>query len=127
MLGKECRFVGDWIDNLAGHIEPGGWYFEYHNTFYPDCDDTVMVAMALKRIGGAANLAAAQRGVEWTLAMQNADGGWAAFDKTSHRQILEYIPFADHNAMQDPSLEGRLDHAPRRGYRIPGYASRWHS
>ena len=37
------------------------------------------------------------------LAMQNDDGGWAAFDRTIHRPILEHIPFADHNAIQDPS------------------------
>jgi squalene-hopene/tetraprenyl-beta-curcumene cyclase len=35
--------------------------------------------------------------------MQNDDGGWAAFDKTTDRPLLEKIPFADHNAMQDPS------------------------
>ena len=111
LLSKECRFVGDWVDNLSGQVEPAGWYFEYNNTWYPDCDDTVMVAMALKRIGGEANREAARRGVDWTLAMQNADGGWAAFDKTTHRPILEYIPFADHNAMQDPScpdITGRV-------------------
>ena len=54
---------------------------------------------------------AAQRGVAWVLALQNSDGGWAAFDKTKHRQVLEYIPFADHNAMQDPScpdITGRV-------------------
>ena len=70
-----------------------------------------MVAMALQRAGGEENIAAAKRGVAWMLAMQNDDGGWAAFDKTTHRQILEYIPFADHNAMQDPScpdITGRV-------------------
>ncbi len=43
--------------------------------------------------------------------MQNSDGGWAAFDKTESRPILEAIPFADHNAMQDPScpdIAGRV-------------------
>jgi len=111
LRSKECRHAGDWMDNLAGSVEAAGWYFEYHNAWYPDCDDTAMVAMALRRIGGAENLAAAKRGVDWVLAMQNADGGWAAFDKTEHRQILEYIPFADHNAMQDPScpdITGRV-------------------
>src|SRR5262249_32315146 len=98
--------------NLAHAAQTGfGWYFEYYNAWYPDCDDTAMVAMALKRVGGERNLAAAQRGVDWLLAMQNDDGGWAAFDKTTHRHILEYIPFADHNAMQDPScpdITGRV-------------------
>lgn len=111
LLEKECKQRGDWQDNLADLVDPSGWWFEYHNAWYPDVDDTAMVAMALKRIGGRENTAAAARGVRWMLAMQNNDGGWAAFDKTDHRQILEYIPFADHNAMQDPScadITGRV-------------------
>ena len=38
-------------------------------------------------------------------------GGWAAFDRTCDRPILECVPFADHNAMQDPScpdITGRV-------------------
>jgi squalene-hopene/tetraprenyl-beta-curcumene cyclase len=35
--------------------------------------------------------------------MQNRDGGWAAFDRDINHQILERVPFADHNAMLDPS------------------------
>lgn len=111
LRSKECKHVGDWKDNLRGLVSAGGWYFEYHNAWYPDVDDTAMVAMALRRVGGYENLEAAERGVNWVLAMQNDDGGWAAFDKTTHRQILEYIPFADHNAMQDPScpdITGRV-------------------
>ncbi len=122
---KECHHIGDWIVNIprsarrgyrtkrggAGVCGGGWWYFEYHNAWYPDVDDTAMVAMALKRSGGQSNENAAQRGIEWILKMQNDDGGWAAFDRTRHRQILEYIPFADHNAMQDPScpdITGRV-------------------
>ena len=111
LLTKECRHVGDWAVNVARRVEPAGWYFEYHNAWYPDCDDTAMVAMALKRAGGAPSIAAADRGIRWLLAMQNEDGGWAAFDKTTHRRVLEFIPFADHNAMQDPScadITGRV-------------------
>ncbi len=108
---RQCEHIGDWVDNLEEPVECGGWYFEYRNAWYPDVDDTAMVAMALRRAGGDANIAAARRGVAWMLAMQNDDGGWAAFDKTRHRQLLEYIPFADHNAMQDPScpdITGRV-------------------
>lgn len=43
------------------------------------------------------------RGVRWMLAMQNQDGGWAAFDRDNNRDILTRVPFADHNAMIDPS------------------------
>jgi squalene-hopene/tetraprenyl-beta-curcumene cyclase len=35
--------------------------------------------------------------------MQNHDGGWAAFDRNCDKKLLTYIPFADHNAMIDPS------------------------
>jgi squalene-hopene/tetraprenyl-beta-curcumene cyclase len=35
--------------------------------------------------------------------MQNRDGGWAAFDRDVTREVLTKVPFADHNAMLDPS------------------------
>ena len=35
--------------------------------------------------------------------MQNSDGGWAAFDVDIDNQVLTKVPFADHNAMLDPS------------------------
>ena len=41
--------------------------------------------------------------LKWLLGMQNRDGGWAAFDRDINREILTKIPFADHNAMLDPS------------------------
>ena len=88
-----------------------GWFFEFENPHYPDVDDTAMVTMALNRAGGEAAEPAVKRGINWLLAMQNDDGGWAAFDRTEDRPILEKIPFADHNAMQDPScpdITGRV-------------------
>lgn len=103
LVSKECRHPGDWVANVRRKVEPSGWYFEYNNGFYPDVDDTAMVAMALKRTGGEQAVAAARRGVAWALAMQNDDGGWAAFDRTVDRPLLEHVPFADHNAIQDPS------------------------
>ncbi|HJO16174.1 MAG TPA: squalene--hopene cyclase [Phycisphaerales bacterium] len=111
LLEKECAFRGDWADSVTLPDDATGWYFEYHNSWYPDVDDTAQIAMALHRTGSPAACAAGRRGVKWLLAMQNGDGGWAAFDRTKHRQILEYIPFADHNAMQDPScpdITGRI-------------------
>ena len=111
LRSKEVRHRGDWAVNVAPGTEPGGWFFEYANAWYPDVDDTAMVAMSLRRIGGPANIAAAERGVRWILSMQNDDGGWAAFDKTKDRPIYEFVPFADHNAIQDPScpdITGRV-------------------
>jgi squalene-hopene/tetraprenyl-beta-curcumene cyclase len=111
LLKKECKKPSDWKRNCPQGPDVGGWFFEFQNPHYPDVDDTAMVTMALKRIGGRAASAACERGIDWILAMQNDDGGWAAFDKTRHRPILEKIPFADHNAMQDPScpdIAGRV-------------------
>lgn len=46
LLSKEVRTTGDWSVRNPG-LEPGGWFFEFNNRFYPDVDDTTMVAMAL--------------------------------------------------------------------------------
>ena len=35
--------------------------------------------------------------------MQNRDGGWGAFDRDNDSTFLTRVPFADHNAMIDPS------------------------
>ena len=103
LVEKECRDFGDWKANVRQPVEPSGWYFEFNNSYYPDVDDTAMVTMALLRSGCAEGQSPAERGIRWILAMQNEDGGWAAFDRTINRPILESIPFADHNAIQDPS------------------------
>jgi squalene-hopene/tetraprenyl-beta-curcumene cyclase len=105
LLDREVRRPGDWSE-MNRHLEPGGWFFEYRNGFYPDTDDTAMVLMALARTGQAATPAghpAAERALRWLLGMQNKDGGWAAFDRDINRDLLTKVPFADHNAMLDPS------------------------
>jgi len=110
LLAKECREPADWAIK-APKVEPSGWFFEYENPHYPDTDDTAMATAVLKRLGGERASDAVRRGHAWLFALQNDDGGWAAFDRTKDRPILEKIPFADHNAMQDPScpdITGRV-------------------
>jgi squalene-hopene/tetraprenyl-beta-curcumene cyclase len=111
LLDREVRQPGDWCVGNPG-VEPGGWFFEYRNAFYPDTDDTAMVLMALARAGKAAEgRPAVGRALNWLLSMQNRDGGWAAFDRNIDRQLLTKVPFADHNAMLDPScadITGRV-------------------
>ena len=105
LLAKEVRNPGDWQTRRPG-IEPSGWHFQYRNEFYPDIDDTAMVVMALLRAPDPEAPAvqdAVRRGTNWLLAMQNRDGGWAAFDVDIDNQVLTKVPFADHNAMLDPS------------------------
>jgi squalene-hopene/tetraprenyl-beta-curcumene cyclase len=110
LVNKECRNASDWSKSCPD-VEPSGWFFEFANPHYPDVDDTAMVAMALKRTGNGPAEPAVRRAVAWLLAMQNDDGGWAAFDRTRNKPMLEHVPFADHNAIQDPScpdITGRV-------------------
>ena len=105
LLKNQVLGSGDWqMKNRKAR--PGGWVFEFRNDFYPDVDDTAFVLMALQRVDhpDLARLAAAARcGIDWLLSMQNRDGGWGAFDHNNDRRLLTEIPFADHNAMIDPS------------------------
>jgi squalene-hopene/tetraprenyl-beta-curcumene cyclase len=55
--------------------------------------------------------AASGRAMNWVSALQNRDGGWGAFDRDNDHEFLCHVPFADHNAMIDPStpdLTGRV-------------------
>ncbi len=111
---KQVTRQGDWANNLRDEDksivlgeDAAAWSFEYRNDWYPDVDDTAMIAKALWRAGDRAgqsiNKQTAVKAFRWIRAMQNDDGGWAAFDRTKHRPWMELVPFADHNAMQDPS------------------------
>jgi squalene-hopene/tetraprenyl-beta-curcumene cyclase len=159
LLSKEVRTRGDWAIR-SRNKQPGGWFFEFNNRYYPDVDDTAMVLIALARclpLGGKENcqidflldeagkptgnsrsaagapadfvrpdavivgrndlkeksvatveqvrplVGALARGLRWIMGMQNRDGGWGAFDRDNTREVFTRVPFADHNAMIDPS------------------------
>jgi squalene-hopene/tetraprenyl-beta-curcumene cyclase len=85
LLSKEVRRPGDWSVNHP-EVEPGGWYFEFNNEFYPDVDDTIMVTMALSRClpepsptGGGENgsprhrLASTSPASPWNAILQDLD------------------------------------------------------
>ena len=93
LLKREVRRKGDWSLKRP-NTEPSGWAFEYTNEFYPDIDDTAMVMLALSDVRGsdhAAHAAAAKRGLDWLLAMQSGDGGWAAFDADNNWEFLSQM------------------------------------
>ena len=113
LLSKEIRRKGDWAVKRPD-LTPSGWAFEFANEFYPDIDDTAMVLIALRH-GRASDpelqRRAENRAVNWLLGMQSSDGGWAAFDVDNNWQLLNKVPFADHNAMLDPTcpdITGRV-------------------
>ncbi|MEI6351227.1 MAG: squalene--hopene cyclase [Verrucomicrobiota bacterium] len=114
LADREVRIRGDWAIKNP-HPVASGWAFEYRNDFYPDTDDTMMVLMALRFAPPGGNAAVLkqifERALPWLLSFQCKDGGWAAFDKDVTQHWLEDIPFADHNAIIDPTcsdLTGRM-------------------
>ena len=92
---------GDWAWARPG-LRPGGWAFQYWNDYYPDVDDTAVIAMALERSGGKRYDAALARAAEWIIGMQSKNGGWGSFDADNTYYYLNAIPFADHGALLDP-------------------------
>jgi len=121
LISKEVRRKGDWSVKRP-NTEPSGWAFEFANEFYPDIDDTAMVLLGLLHAASSnpkAQAAAEKRAIDWLLAMQSEDGGWAAFDVDNNWAVLNEVPFADHNAMLDPTcpdITGRvLESLCRRG------------
>jgi squalene-hopene/tetraprenyl-beta-curcumene cyclase len=113
ILSKEVRCRGDWAVKVR-NVLPGGWYFEFNNEFYPDVDDSAMVLLGLEKVDNPRERyqhEVSQRAIEWILAMQCRNGGWASFDKDNTRMVFQHIPFADHNAMLDPptvDITGRV-------------------
>lgn len=113
LLTKEVRRKGDWSVKRP-KTEPSGWYFEFANEFYPDIDDTAMVLLALNRSHATRSedqQAVEHRAIHWLFDMQSKDGGWAAFDADNDWRPLSFVPFADHNAMLDPTcpdITGRV-------------------
>jgi squalene-hopene/tetraprenyl-beta-curcumene cyclase len=105
LVNKEVRIRGDWAVNNS-YPEASGWAFEYNNVYYPDTDDTAMVLMALRLVQPKDRQSLNElfrRALGWQLSFQCHDGGWAAFDKNVTTPWLEDMPFADHNAILDPT------------------------
>lgn len=104
LLDRQILGGGDW--QVKNPSVPGGWVFEFRNDFYPDVDDTAFVLMALQRVDFPDRVRlenAVSRGIAWLVSMQNRDGGWGAFDHDNDCRMFTQVPFADHNAMIDPS------------------------
>lgn len=102
LLEREITdFKGDWKE-MRPDAPPGGWAFQYVNDYYPDVDDTAVVAMALDRADPVKYKPSIDRAAQWIIGMQSDNGGWGAFDAENDHYFVENIPFADHGAMLDP-------------------------
>ena len=106
LLSKQVNAVGDWKIK-SKDAAPGGWYFQFRNEFYPDIDDTAQVLLGLMQVDMGEEeprkKAEFERGLNWMLKMQSRDGGFSSYDKDNTKRFLNKVPFADHNAMLDPT------------------------
>ena len=97
-LGDE---PGDWRIQKP-ELQGGGWAFQYSNYYYPDLDDTSMVAWAMHRVNSKEYSEPIKRAANWVAGMQSRGGGFGSFDINNTHFYLNEIPFADHGALLDP-------------------------
>jgi squalene-hopene/tetraprenyl-beta-curcumene cyclase len=94
---------GDWRVDRP-HLKGGGWAFQFANDYYPDLDDTAVVAWAMHQAPNADEYTeGVSRALDWLAGMQSDA------DNTSY--YLNKIPFADHGALLDPptsDVSGRV-------------------
>lgn len=102
---------GDWRV-YRPRLAPGGFSFEYMNTWYPDVDNTAVAILAqVKSDPAAIESDSVIKAATWILGMQNRDGGWAAFDVDNDKLFLNKIPFSDMGSLCDtscPDITGRI-------------------
>ena len=93
---------GDWRVRRPT-LKGGGWAFQFGNSYYPDLDDTAVVAWAMHQARNSASYSESMtRALDWLVGMQSRNGGFASFDADNTYYYLNEIPFADHGALLDP-------------------------
>ena len=92
---------GDW-QHQRPNLPGGGWAFQFGNSYYPDVDDTAVVAYALIQAENQNFAGNIERAGIWIAGMQSKNGGYGAFDADNTHDYLNHLPFADHGALLDP-------------------------
>lgn len=93
LLKKQHYKYGDWIIHNPLAF-PGGWGFADENTIQPDVDDTTASLRSIARNvqENSTFRQSWERGILWTLSMQNDDGGWPAFEKNTNSKLIQSLP-----------------------------------
>ena len=92
---------GDWQVQRP-ELPGGGWAFQFGNSWYPDVDDSAVVAHAMEQSKDIEFAENVERAAVWIAGMQSKNGGYGAFDADNDHYYLNNIPFADHGALLDP-------------------------
>jgi squalene-hopene/tetraprenyl-beta-curcumene cyclase len=119
LQNEEVTVKGDWAVRKPD-LDPGGWAFEFENDLYPDVDDTVVVALALRRCHRGRE--AVERGLAWAAGMQSRSGGWGAFDVDNEAFWLYRLPFCDFGKVTDEPSADVTAHALEALAQEPGHA-----
>src|SRR5258708_38591266 len=82
--------VGDWASTRPS-LAPGGWAFQYWNDYYPDVDDTAVVARAFGRGHGRAYQAVLGNTSTWGVGVQSGNGGRGALDPRRNAFISQRL------------------------------------
>lgn len=112
LLAHQQTKYGDWAIHNPG-VLPGGWGFSAVNTINPDIDDTTASLRAISQLDQTCPhfRDSWDRGIHWTLSMQNSDGGWPAFERNVDNELLNFLPIEGGKfLLTDPSsadLTGR--------------------
>jgi squalene-hopene/tetraprenyl-beta-curcumene cyclase len=113
LMAEQVTLAGDWSVRRPV-LRPGGWSFEFDNDYYPDIDDTAEVVLALLRVdhpdAGRVRQSIASA-LEWVEGMQDAGGGWGAFDAANTKRMLRDLPFCDFGEVIDPPSADVSAHA----------------
>ena len=120
LLGEEVAVRGDWAIRRPG-LAPGGWSFEFDNDFYPDVDDTAVVALALRQLDLGDD--AVRRGLDWMVGLQSRSGGWGAFDADNEALWLYKLPICDFGKVTDEPSADVTAHALETLGHEQGYGS----
>ncbi len=92
----------DW-QRQKPRVRGGGWAFQFRNDYYPDLDDTAVVAWSMHQARDPQKYEPnITRALDWLVGLQSKNGGFASFDADNTHYSLNEIPFADHGALLDP-------------------------
>jgi squalene-hopene/tetraprenyl-beta-curcumene cyclase len=108
--------------------DPGGWAWTDLPGGVPDADDTAGALLALRLLSDHSRetVAAAERGIEWLLGLQNSDGGiptfcrgWGTlpFDRSAPELTAHALrAFGAWHSAVTPTLQKRIERSSRRAF-----------
>jgi squalene-hopene/tetraprenyl-beta-curcumene cyclase len=111
LVNHQAQVAGDWQRRVKVNVEPGGWCVGVAAEQYPDVDCTVTVLQALLPVRYLCK-ASFQKAVNWVLALEDRDGGWAAWDRNNRRGLffsLEVVIARARVNLKDPQIQQAIE------------------